>query len=137
MIKQRKRKYADGDYGHKRWPRGKPVLQVSMAIDFSDDGQECTDNTLLFVFHGAFKLMLSHVFGQLRRKLFEDYFLTEEMMPKIINGKCYRQLTVKIEQPDFHRLSLNEWPLIIKSMMERTFRCEMTYFDNYEKFLNT
>jgi len=53
MLKQRKRRYPEGDYGHKRWPRERPV-----------------------------------------------------------------------------------WPTMIKGMMERRFRCEVTYFDNYEKFLN-
>jgi hypothetical protein len=134
-MKQRKRKYQDGDYGHKRWPRGKPMLQVAMAIEPTDDTQEDTYKTLRFVFHGAFKLMLSHVFRQLRERLFNDYSVTEEVM-QIVNGKCYRSLIIQIEQPDLHRLSLTEWPLIIKSMMERTFRCKLTYFTNYEKFLN-
>lgn len=132
---RRKRRCQNGDYDYNVWPRGKPVLQVAMAVE-PVEAQEDEKKTLRIVFHGVSKLMLRHVFGLLRGRLFEDFSLTDEMMPAIINGKCYRSMTILIEQPDFHRLSLNEWPTIIKSMMERRFRCEVTYFDNYEKFLN-
>lgn len=132
---RRKRRCQNGDYDYNVWPRGKPVLQVAMAVE-PVEAQEDDKKPLRIVFHGASKLMLRHVFGLLRGRLFEDFSLTDEMMPAIINGKCYRSMTILIEQPDFHRLSLNEWPTIIKSMMERRFRCEVTYFDNYEKFLN-
>ena len=137
MIKQRKRRYSDGDYDHKVWPSGNPVLRVAMSIEPCVDAHDGQEKSLRFVFHGAFKPMLSHVFGQLRDRLFHDYSMTEDMMPAIINGKCYRSLMIRIERPDFHRLSLSEWPLIIKSMMERRFCCEVTYFTDYEKFLNT
>lgn len=133
----RKRRYTEGDFGHKRWPRGIPVLQVAMAIEPMDDAQHDNEKPLRIVFHGAFNVMLRHVFGLLRNRLFRDFMLTEDMMTTIINGKCYHFTTVQIEQPDYHRLSLNEWPLIIKHLMEQTFRCEVTFFENYEKFLNT
>lgn len=136
-MKQRRRKYADGDYGHKRWPRGKPVLQVSMAIEPTPDTQDRNAKTLRFVFHGAYAKMLNYVFWVLRGRLFDDFRMTEYMVPIILNGKCYRSLIIQIEQPDFHRLSLSEWPLIIRHLMERTFRCQVTYFDNFDKFLNT
>ncbi len=132
---RRKRRCQNGDYDYNVWPRGKPVLQVAMAVE-PVESQEDDKKNLRIVFHGASKLMLRHVFGLLRGRLFEDFSLTDEMMPAIINGKCYRSMTILIEQPDFHRLSLNEWPTIIKSMMERRFRCEVTYFYDYEKFLN-
>ena len=96
----------------------------------------CGEVPLRFIFHGATKLMLRHVFGQLRNRLFNDFLLTEDIIPTIINGKCYHSIIVQIEKPDFHRLSQNEWPLIIKSMVERTFRARVKYFAEYEKFLN-
>jgi hypothetical protein len=135
-MKNRKRKY-DGDYGHKRWPREEPMLQVAMSIEPVGEAKESNGKALKFVFHGAVKMMLSHVFSQLRERLFKDYSITENMMPTIMNGKYYRSMTIQIEQPDFHRLSITEWPLIIKSMLERTFRCEVTYFTDFEEFLNT
>jgi len=133
-MKNRKRKY-DGDYGHKRWPREEPMLQVAMSIEPVGEAKESNGKALKFVFHGAVKMMLSHVFGQLRDRLFKDYSLVENIMP-IVNGKCYHSLSIRIQQPDFHRLSLIEWPVVIKHLMERTFRCEVTYFANYEKFMN-
>jgi len=111
------------------------VLQVAMALEPTDEAPG--ESLLRIVFHGAPKLMLRHVFGLLRERLFKDFSLDEDIMPIIINGKCYRSIIIQIEQPDFHRLSLSEWPLVIKHIMERIFRCEVTFFEDYENFLNT
>lgn len=140
-MKQRKRRYAEGDYGHKRWPRERPVWQVAMAIEPTADeklGQRIGDKDcpLRFVFHGAKPLMIDVVFTRLRGKLFGGYQMTEEMQTRMLNGKCYRSWVVEVSEPDLHRLSVPEWPAIIKQMMESIFRCQITYFENYETFLN-
>ena len=129
MIR-RKRRYQDGDYGHGRWPRGRPVWQVAVAVEPAEDA------TVRLSFHVPTPLLISTVFDRLKGKLFPDYSLTEEMTPQMLNGKCYRTWVVDVTDPDLHRLSLAEWLPMIKSMMERRFRVKVTCFDNYEKFLN-
>ena len=130
MVKQRKRKYQDGDYGHKQWPRERPVWQVALAIEPTGNGP------LRLVFHVPHPRLVVTVFNQLRGTLFKDYQMTEEVMTQMLNGKCYQAWVVDVIQPDLHRLSLSEWPAMIKSMMERRFRCQVKCFDSYEKFLN-
>lgn len=109
-----------------------PVMQVAMAIEPGSNG----DATVRLAFKGAAKMMLTHVFTALKGKLFDDYSMAEEIATRMRNGACSRTLTVSIEGPDFHRLSLCEWPAIIRHLMERTFRCRLTFFDKYDKFLN-
>lgn len=127
-MRKRYKHDGDGNKQHVRWQ----VMRVAMAVEPMSDG----DMTVCFAFHGATKVMLSHVFTNLKGKLFADYSMTEDIANKMLNGKCCRTLTVRIEQPDFHRLSLSEWPSIIRYLMERTFRCRVTYFEKYELFLN-
>ena len=131
-MKRRKRRYPECDYGHKerRWPRERPVWKVALAVEPTDDG------TVRLAFHVPHPILVRTVFNQLQGMLFADYQMTEEIMTQILNGKCFSAWVVTVSKPDLHRLSLNEWPTMIKSMMERRFRCEVTYFDNYEKFLN-
>lgn len=109
-----------------------PVMRVAMAVEPMSEG----DTTVRFAFHGAAKVMLTHVFVNLKGKLYADYSMTEEISTQMLNGKCHKTLTVSIEHPDLHRLSLPEWPAVIRHLMERTFRCRVTCFDKYEKFLN-
>ena len=140
MVKRRKRRYPEGDYGHKRWLRA-PVWQVAMAVEPTADerlGQQAGVDgcPLRFVFHGAAPLMLDVVFTRLRGKLFDDYQRTEEMHTQMLNGRCYRSQVVEVTNPDLHRLSLPEWPTMLSSMLQRTFRCQVTYFDSYDKWLN-
>ena len=134
-MKRRKRKYPVGDYGHRTFVRP-PVLQVAMTLEpYSGGLTECTQ-TLHFAFHGASKVMLTHVFQTLRGRLFRDYSITEKIAPQILNGKCCHTIVVLIDNPDLHFLSVCEWPSIISYILERTFRCKVAYFDKYEKFLN-
>ena len=111
-------------------------MQVAMSIEPVEASHEDAETSLRVVFRGAFKLMLRHVFGHLRQRLFKDFSIVDNITPTIVNGKCYRSMTVQIEKPDLYRLGLAEWPLMIKSMMERTFRVQVTFFESYERFLN-
>ena len=123
-----------GDYGHKKWPRP-TVWQVAFAMEKQE--VECnTEKPLTFAFHGSCLKMINYVFGQLRGTLYEDYTCKEEIATQILNGKCWHTYIVEIKKPDERWLSANEWPIIIKYMMERRFRCKVTYYKNYNKFLN-
>lgn len=135
MVKRKKRRYPNGDYGHKVFPRPL-VLQVAMAVEPPTGSLLEEVNPLRFAFHGASKVMLSHVFRELKDKLFRDFSLQEDIANQMLNGKCYSTLVVTIDTPDLHRLSVGEWPAVIAHLMERSFRCRVTYFEKYEKFLN-
>ena len=137
---RRKRRYLDGDYGHKRWHGERPVWQVAVAVEPTNEVSRVAgsqdDTTVRLAFHVPHPLLISSVFDRLRGTLFSDYQMTEDVMPQMLNGKCYRSWVVDVSHPDLHRLSISEWPTVIKSMMERRFRVQVTFFDNYEKFLN-
>lgn len=126
----RKRRYQEGDYGHGRWPRGKPVWQVAVVVEPTDD------TTVRLAFHVPHPRLVAAVMDCLQGTLFDGYTISEDICPAIINGKCYRSWVAEVRNPDLHRLSLAEWLSLIKSMMERRFRCQVTCFDDYEKFIN-
>ena len=109
---------------------GKPVWQVAVTVEPTDNG------AARLVFRVPHPLLVSTVFDRLKGTLFADYQISEELQPAMLNGKCYRSWVVDVHKPDLYRLSLAEWPAMIKSMMERRFRCQVTCFDNYERFLN-
>jgi len=137
MVKVRKPRYPVGDYGHKRWPRPL-VLQVAVAIvPRSEPSGSEQQEPLTFAFHGAKKLMLTHVFTRLRGTLFANYAVTEHIDNQMLNGRSYLTLLVSVNEPNVNGLSPEEWPCLIAYLMERTFRCKVTYFAKYEKFLNT
>lgn len=123
-----------GDYGHKKWPRP-TVWQVSFAMQPRE--VECNhERPLTFVWHGSALKMIHYVFGIFRGTLFQDYSCKEEIAPQILNGKCWQTYIIEIKEPDEHRLSISEWPQIITHMLEKRFRCKVTYYKNYNKFLN-
>lgn len=124
-----------GDYGHKKWLRP-PVPQIAFAIEPRE--VECNyEKPLTFVFHGASCVkMVNYVFGLLCGTLFQDYSCKEEIATQFLNGKCWQTYVVEITKPDEHRLSISEWPTIITYMLEKRFRCKVTFYKNYEKFLN-
>ena len=119
-----------GQFAEIRVKMKKLVWQVAMAVEPGEDGM------LRFAFHAPCPSLIKDVFDRLRGTLFEDYQITEEVMGQIINGKCYRAWVAEVRGADTHKLSVTEWPMVIKGMMERRFRCRVTYFENYDKFLN-
>ena len=136
-MNQRKRRYKEGDYGHSRWPREKPVWQVAVAVEPAEPDSSDTTQSLRIWFHTPHPLPVTAVFDSLKGSLFKSYAIAEDIHPCIINGKCYRSWIVTIHNPDLHRLSLTEWMPTIKSIMERRIRVQVTCFDSFEKFLNT
>ena len=133
-MKQRKRRYQQCDYGHKRWQRGKtrekPVWKVAVVVYPTDD------YTVRLLFRVPHSVLVTTVFNILQGSLFKSYTSEWVEQPNRLNGKCYRLMALTVHEPDLHRQSLPEWLPLIKSMMERRFRCQVTCFDNYEKFLN-
>lgn len=136
LTKERKRRYKEGDYGHGRWPRGKPFYRVAVAVEPWEPSPTESERPLRFWFRVPEPQLVTMIFDKLKGSLFENYSIKEDIHPCIINGKCYQSWVVTVRKPDLHRLSIPEWPTIIKSMMERRFRVRVTCFDKFEKFLN-
>lgn len=136
MIKQRKRRYLEASYERRKWPRGMPVYKVAVCAEPLEPSPAETVRPLRFWFHVPHLLLVTTIFDRLQGSLFDGYTIAEDINPYIINGKCYQAWVVTVKNPDLHRLSLPEWFPIIKSMMERRFRVQVTCFESYEKFLN-
>lgn len=107
--------------------------QASFAIDWRGTNQD----KLCFVFHGATKPMLVNVFDLFKGNLYKDYSVGFETMPAMLQGKCYANRVVSIKEPNQNMLNVEEWPMLIKKLIEDNYRWSVTYFQNYEKFLNT
>ena len=106
------------------------VWKVAVFVEPIEDG------TLRIAFRLPNPILVSTIFDRLRGTLFYSYKMVENIMTNIVNGKCYRSWIVSVNQPYFQRLSLSEWPVIVKNMMEQRFHCNVTCFENYEKFIN-
>ena len=105
------------------------MWQVGVAVE------RAAGTEVRLAFHAP-KRMVTTVMDCLNKVLFEGYELTGEFMPQILNGKCHLAWVADVRGADLHRLSLKEWLPMIKSMMERRFRCRVTCFEHFDKFLN-
>jgi hypothetical protein len=86
--------------------------------------------------HGAVKAMVRRIMDPLRNTLYKDYSLEWEPMTDRLNGRCSRTLVLTIDDPDLHRLGVDEWVQLIKDSMERLFLCRVKVYDDCDKFLN-
>lgn len=115
----------------RRWNKKLPPLRwkVSFAGEWRDD-KYC------FEFHNTSSLIVRVVFARMK-SLYQECKVTTELMPDIVNGKCYRSIVATITSPDERLLSLDKWPMIIIHHMQDIYDCEVKYFKDYETFLNT
>lgn len=109
--------------------------RVAMTMETQEVIQD-VEMPLRFWMYGVRRSVVDGLFNELRGRMFRKFTLEEKILPRILNGKCYRSWVVTIEKPDIHRLSIDEWMPLFKSMMESRFRCEVTLFDRFERFLN-
>lgn len=70
------------------------------------------------------------------RRMFGSYEIHEDFNWDFLNGKCYRGIEVRIANPDFGLMSVDEWPMMIGHYLKKTCRCEVIYYKSYDKFLN-
>lgn len=91
-------------------------------------------NVLCFVFHGVQKNTINRVFGRFQN-FCDSYKITAERR-NIINGKCHYNIVVEIAKPRTDILPLTDWPMMITHLLQKEVLCDITYFDDYEKFLN-
>jgi len=71
------------------------------------------------------------------RNIYDNCQVKVEIMPDIVNGKCYRSVVAMIDHPDTKALAESEWPVMIIHFIKDVLGYDVTYFENYEKFLNT
>jgi len=116
---------------YKGRPSKNPPLRWRVAF-----AKEWRDKQLCFAFHGASRWIVANVFGWMRN-IYDNCQVKVEIMPDIVNGKCYRSVVAMIDNPDTKALAESEWPTMIIHFIKDVLGYDVTYFENYEKFLNT
>lgn len=96
---------------------------------------EWRDDKLCFVFHNTAKWVVRKVFDKMN-PLYRECDVTIELMPDIVNGKCFRSVVATITQPNEQLLAVNQWHDLIISYMKGIYDVDVKYFKDYEKFLN-
>ena len=124
---------------HKKPKYPSPYAWYRMCIwriAYSVDYRGVKDDQMTFVFRGAWWDLLDKVFGfSAFNLLFDGFTVKEERDIVMRNGKGYWRLAVQ-----FSGLKPMASQEVLQSLVERRIqqeaRATVTYFDNYEKFLN-
>ena len=92
------------------------------------------DGELTFTFHGTNRQTIINTFSHLS-SLCTDCLVTSEQLP-FINGKCNYNIIATLSEPRTDILSPADWPMTVTRFLQKELICEVTYFDDYNKFLN-
>ena len=92
-------------------------------------GQMC------FMFYGITKQAASKVLSKMSS--FYGKCQIEVENARITNGKCYQSIVATITEPHTNVLSEADWPMIITRFLQKDMPCEVTYFEDVNKFLNS
>lgn len=95
------------------------------------------DGTLAIAFRGATREMVAQSVRWFQGHLCRQIQLKSQRLPFIVNGKCHWQYEITATGIDTQRLAVQEWLLLICNNMKRNYPCEVTFFSDYDKFLNT
>ena len=91
-------------------------------------------NQLCFTFIGASRQIVSRLFAKMSS--FCGKCQVDVEITRITNGKHYESVVAAVSDPHTNILAEAEWPTIVMRFLQKDMPCEVTYFDNYEKFLN-
>lgn len=92
------------------------------------------DQRLCFVFNGASRQAVSRLVDKMSSFCGGCQIEVEKL--RITNGRCYESVVAAVSDPNTDILAEAEWPTIVTRFLQKDMPCEVTYFDNYEKFLN-
>ena len=53
------------------------------------------------------------------------------------NGKCHDTVVATIAEPHLDMLSEKGWPMMIERFLVKMTPCQVTWFDDFDRFLNT
>lgn len=93
------------------------------------------DEQLRFVFHGVSRDVVRNVFNKMSRFYGRCSVTIDKAV--ITNGRCYIRVVAEVGKPDFDILPEADWPMMITRFLQKSVRCNVTYFDSLSKFLNT
>lgn len=109
------------------------VKKVAIALLPCDNMRS---NTLSVVLHGATISMARTATKSLTSQLCKHISISERIMARMLNGKCYHEVIIDFLQPNTRLLSPQEWLVLTKKMIENIYRCEVIIFNSYEQFMN-
>lgn len=113
-------------------PNNRKLLSIHQTISFA---KEWRDGQLCFAFHGATKQVIGNLFDRLTQFCGDCQITTDSLLHNITNGKCQRSVFVRTKA-DTDILSEKELANMIIHMLQKETHYTVTYFDNFEKFLN-
>lgn len=110
--------------------------RCTWRIGYSVDWRGENDDQLTFVFAGAWISLLKRVFNFFGQTLFKSYNIELDQSCVLRNGHVYNRLAVTIIDPFLDMASVDTMRLVIERRLHSEVRCDVVYFNDYEKFLN-
>lgn len=107
---------------------------IIYAIDYRGNN----DDVLTFVFEGAIWDAITSVFRFLccPNGIAQGFTQYEEHAPKWRQKKGYRRIAVEINHPNFDFASLDDMRILVESRLQAEMNCKITYYKDYEEFIN-
>lgn len=93
------------------------------------------EDDICFDFCGLNIHFVSEVFNRLSH-LYKRCLIAAESQQRIIHGKHYKSVIASIVRPRFDILSEDEWTIMIIHLLRNLTPCEVTFYPEYEQFLN-
>lgn len=109
------------------------TAKAAIALLPCEDAQ---NNALSVVLHGVTMQMARTATKLLTNQLCKGISISERIMARMLNGKCYHEVIIDFLQPNTRLLSPQEWLVLTKKMIENIYRCEVIIFNSYEQFMN-
>ena len=94
------------------------------------------EERLCFAFHGATMEEVREAL-QGMSNLYGDCRVTVERTTRLRNGKCHDTVVATIAEPHLDMLSEKGWPMMIERFLVKLTPCQVTWFDDFDRFLNT
>lgn len=89
---------------------------------------------LCFVFYGVTNRTITNIFRNIRSLYNDCEVITEKA--RITNSKYSNSVVATITNPHTNILPIDKWPMMIARLLKKSTACEVTYFDDFNKFLN-
>ena len=103
---------------------------INVALAMLRQGKQ-----LHFIFHGVSVLSVSNAIQKMSR--FYGNCSVRVEKAGITNGKCYSSVVAIVTRPHTDILPEADWPMMITRFLQKSVRCNVTYFDSLSNFLNT
>lgn len=113
-----------------------PLKSLRWHVAFTIDYRGRNGGHFCFLFHGATYRMLRTVFDKMR-PVCGEYYIDREHMYSLLHAHSSFTDVVSFYSPNTELLSPEDWAPIISRLFEASYKCDITYYKNLEKFLNS